>query len=161
MLQWMWPSDSATCPPTPEPTPQCQSASVSAHLLRASPYSLIATPVHMPAGNWAECSTRWLSAQHFRSIIQPNYHPPCIVSTRGRRRQVDTSTHFCPHPAGEKCAHLHKKRTSPGSLSPDGRGQGRLVHTTQPVRNRFIGITRTAQGHDQDTIQSITVLLDL
>src|SRR5438876_12410223 len=22
---------------------------------------------------WAECSTRWLSAQHFRSIIQPNY----------------------------------------------------------------------------------------
>ena len=23
---------------------------------------------------WAECSTRWLSAQHFRSIIQPNYH---------------------------------------------------------------------------------------
>src|SRR2546422_5530361 len=22
----------------------------------------------------AECSTRWLSAQHFRSIIQPNYH---------------------------------------------------------------------------------------
>src|SRR5450755_2387946 len=23
---------------------------------------------------WAQCSTRWPSAQHFRSIIQPNYH---------------------------------------------------------------------------------------
>src|SRR5262249_40654652 len=25
--------------------------------------------------------------------------PPRIVPTRGRRRQVDTSTHFCPNPA--------------------------------------------------------------
>src|SRR5438552_2497958 len=28
---------------------------------------------------WAECSTRWLSAQHFRSIIQPNYHRASAV----------------------------------------------------------------------------------
>ena len=38
---------------------------------------------------WAECSTRWLSAQHFRSIIQPNYqhgHILAIKIDRGRDR---------------------------------------------------------------------------
>jgi len=29
----------------------------------------------------------------------PSAPPPQIVMTRGRRRQVDTSTHFCPNPA--------------------------------------------------------------
>jgi hypothetical protein len=33
-------------------------------------------------------------------------------------------------------------------VSPDGRGYGRLIHTTQPVLHRPIGITRIAQGHD-------------
>src|SRR6266511_5660192 len=28
----------------------------------------------------------------------PGCPPPRLVSTRGRRRQVDTSMHFCPHP---------------------------------------------------------------
>src|SRR5262245_3038094 len=28
----------------------------------------------------------------------PRTPPPRIVPTRGRRRQVDTSTHFCPNP---------------------------------------------------------------
>jgi hypothetical protein len=49
MLHWMWPSAAATCPTTPEPTPQCPSAIVSANPLQASPQSLIATPVHTPA----------------------------------------------------------------------------------------------------------------
>src|SRR2546426_1150907 len=49
MLQWAWPSDPATCPTTPEPTPQGQSAIVSANPLRGSPQSLIVTPVSTPA----------------------------------------------------------------------------------------------------------------
>src|SRR5262249_50473749 len=32
----------------------------------------------------------------------PHTPPPRIVPTRGRRRQVDTSTHFCPNP---ECAY--------------------------------------------------------
>jgi hypothetical protein len=28
---------------------------------------------HSPQFFWAQCSTRWPSALHFRSIIQPNY----------------------------------------------------------------------------------------
>jgi hypothetical protein len=28
----------------------------------------------------------------------PSAPPPRLVSTRGRRRQVNTSTHFCPNP---------------------------------------------------------------
>jgi hypothetical protein len=31
--------------------------------------------------------------------LAPSAPPPCIVPTRGRRRQVDTSMHFCPNPA--------------------------------------------------------------
>lgn len=37
---------------------------------------------------WAECLTRWLSAQHFRSIIQPNYH--------GRRSDAGTAGNGAP-----------------------------------------------------------------
>jgi hypothetical protein len=29
---------------------------------------------------------------------QPSASPPRMISTRGRRRQVDTSHHFCPDP---------------------------------------------------------------
>src|SRR5437867_7689296 len=32
-------------------------------------------------------------------VTAPAAPPPRITSTRGRRRQVDTSTHFCPNPA--------------------------------------------------------------
>ena len=49
MLPWTWPSDPATCLITPTPTPPVPkrklSASVSANPLRASPPSLLATPV--------------------------------------------------------------------------------------------------------------------
>ena len=50
MLHWTWPSDPATCPTdTRAYTLTCQSAIVSANPLLASPKSLIATPVRMPA----------------------------------------------------------------------------------------------------------------
>src|SRR5881409_3752200 len=32
-------------------------------------------------------------------VTAPAAPPPRIPSTRGRKRQVDTSTHFCPNPA--------------------------------------------------------------
>src|SRR2546426_5103617 len=31
--------------------------------------------------------------------LPPSPPPPPITSTRGRRRQIDTSQHFCPDPA--------------------------------------------------------------
>ena len=35
---------------------------------------------------------------HEHGPQRPSCPPPRKVSTRGRRRTVDTSTHFCPHP---------------------------------------------------------------
>ena len=81
MLHWVWPSDPA-CARRPRAHPHGQSATVSPNLLRASPPSRTATPVH-PA------------AAHPQT---PSVPPPRIVPTRGRRRQVDTSHHFCPNP---------------------------------------------------------------
>src|SRR5262245_66498937 len=37
---------------------------------------------------WAQCSTRWLSAQHFRSIIQPNYHQHLVTRRAAALRAV-------------------------------------------------------------------------
>src|SRR5262249_27717349 len=85
MLQWVWPSDhAAVCPTAPEPTPARPTR-------RAGP-----TPVagfsHKPARDACEHTT----APRAQAPAAP---PPRIVPTRGRRRQVDTSTHFCPNPA--------------------------------------------------------------
>ena len=84
MLHWAWPSDPAPRARRHQsPHPHCQSAIVSLNPLRASPPSRTATPV----------STAPPLARKL-----PHTPPPRIVPTRGRRRQVDTSTHFCPNP---------------------------------------------------------------
>ena len=83
MLQWAWPSDPATCPPPSEPTPpkpQRQRA--------PPPLAGLTTKPHCDACAHA-------SAPHTEP---PSTPPPRIVPTRGRRRHVDTSTHFCPNP---------------------------------------------------------------
>src|SRR6266699_2444441 len=73
MLHWAWPSDpAAVCPTAPEPTP-------FAGLTTKPPCDACA------------------HASDLRSEA-PRTPPPRIVPTRGRRRQVDTSTHFCPNP---------------------------------------------------------------
>jgi hypothetical protein len=83
MLHWAWPSDPATCPPPSAPT----APKPKRHREPAQGVGLTTKP---------HCDTR----EHG---IAPRPHasstpPPRIVPTRGRRRQVDTSTHFCPNP---------------------------------------------------------------
>jgi IS1 family transposase len=83
MLHWTWPSDPATCPPTPEPTP-----SVPTRHRERKPFAGLTKKPHCDA-----CA----HASNLRPEA-PCPPPPRIVPTRGRRRQVDTSTHFCPNP---------------------------------------------------------------
>src|SRR5206468_12438930 len=84
MLQWVWPSDpAAACPTTPElPSP------VPKRHREPQPFAGLTTKPHCDA-----CEPR--SAPHPQA---PSFPPPRMVPTRGRRRQVDTSTHFCPNP---------------------------------------------------------------
>src|SRR5215467_5399257 len=83
MLQWAWPSDPATCSPPPEPT-----LPVPKRHRERTPFAGLTTKPHCDA-----CA----HASDLRPEA-PCPLPPRIVSTRGRRRQVDTSTHFCPNP---------------------------------------------------------------
>src|SRR6266481_2878042 len=58
----------------------------------------------------------------------PGCPPPRIVSTRGRPRQVDTSSHFCPHPP---CA--YRGWVGLGHISANGHPNGgpwRQLHCT-------------------------------
>ena len=84
MLQWAWPSDpAATCPTTPEPLPP-----VPKRHREPTPFVGLTTKPHCDAceHSSAPCPQT------------PSSPPPRMVPTRGRRRQVDTSTHFCPNP---------------------------------------------------------------
>jgi hypothetical protein len=83
MLHWAWPSDPATCSPPPEPTPP-----VPKRPRERRPFAGLTTKPHCDA-----CA----HASDLRPEA-PCPPPPRIVSTRGRRRQVDTSMHFCPNP---------------------------------------------------------------
>jgi len=83
MLQWAWPSDPAPCPPTPEPTPP-----VPKRHREPTPFAGLTTKP--PCDACAHATDPRPQA--------PAAPPPRIVPTRGRRRQVDTSMHFCPNP---------------------------------------------------------------
>ena len=84
MLQWAWPSDpAAVCPTTPEPP--------GPRPKRHREPTPFAGLTHKPPCDACEHS----GAPHPQPPASP---PPHIVPTRGRRRQVDTSTHFCPNP---------------------------------------------------------------
>jgi IS1 family transposase len=83
MLQWVWPSDPAMCPTTPEPTPLPPKRHPG-----PKPLEGLTTKPHCDA-----CASS--SAPHPQA---PSVPPPHIVPTRGRRREVDTSRHFCPNP---------------------------------------------------------------
>ena len=83
MLHGLWPSAPATCPPPPEPTPP-----VPKRKRERLPFAGLTHKPHCDA-----CEHRGdLRPQ------SPSSRPPHIVMTRGRRRQVDTSMHFCPNP---------------------------------------------------------------
>jgi IS1 family transposase len=83
MLHGAWPSDPATCPTTPEPTPLPPKRHPG-----PKPFEGLTTKPHCDA-----CASS--SAPHSQTPAVP---PPHIVPTRGRRRKVDTSRHFCPNP---------------------------------------------------------------
>jgi IS1 family transposase len=83
MCHGMWPSAPATCLPTPEPTPP-----VPKRKRERTPFAGLTTKPHCAA-----CAHGTAPRPH-----APSTPPPRIVPTRGRRRQVDTSTHFCPNP---------------------------------------------------------------
>jgi IS1 family transposase len=83
MLQWAWPSDAAVCPTTPEPPPLWPK-----HKREPKPFAGLTTKPHCDACERANAPRPQA----------PSAPPPRIVMTRGRRRQVDTSHHFCPNP---------------------------------------------------------------
>jgi IS1 family transposase len=83
MLQWAWPSDpAAVCPTTPEPP--------GPRPKRHREPTPFAGLTQKPPCDACEHS----GAPHPQPPASP---PPPIVPTRGRRRQVDPSTHFCPN----------------------------------------------------------------
>ena len=84
MLQWVWPSaPAAACSTTPEPPPLPPKRQ-----REPKPFEGLTIKPHCDA-----CA----QASDLRPEA-PCPPPPRIVPTRGRRRQVDTSTHFCPNP---------------------------------------------------------------
>src|SRR6266700_4424461 len=84
MLQWAWPSDPATaCPTTQEPPPP-----LPKRHREPKPFEGLTTKPHCDA-----CVQVSDPRPH-----APSAPPPRIVMTRGRRREVDTSRHYCPNP---------------------------------------------------------------
>jgi hypothetical protein len=84
MLHWAWPSDSATaCPTTLDPTPPRPKRS-----REPKPFAGLTRKPHCDACEPAPAPR----------LPAPAAPPPRLVPTRGRRRQVDTSMHFCPNP---------------------------------------------------------------
>src|SRR5262245_2831134 len=83
MCHWLWPSAPATCLPTPEPTPPGPKRQ-----REHKPFAGLTTKPHCDT-----CEHGTAPRPH-----APSTPPPRIVPTRGRRRHVDTSTHFCPNP---------------------------------------------------------------
>ncbi len=85
MLQWAWPSDPAPVSPmTPEPPGPRPKR-------HREPTSFAGLTTKPPCDACEHPTDSRPPA--------PAAPPPRLVPTRGRRRQVDTSTHFCPNPA--------------------------------------------------------------
>src|SRR6266446_2526623 len=84
MLQWVWPSDpTAVCPTTPESPPPPPKR----HREPKPFEGLIKKP---------PCDACEQSSEPPPQT--PSCPPPRMEPTRGRRRHVDTSLHFCPNP---------------------------------------------------------------
>ncbi len=84
MLAWLWPSEPAAArpiPPTPVTPPRKRSTA-------PKPFTGLTRKPHCDA-----CEHRGDPPSQ-----TPSSPPLRIVMTRGRRRQVDTSMHFCPNP---------------------------------------------------------------
>src|SRR5713101_5034508 len=84
MLQWAWPSDPAAACPPPELPPLLPKR-------KREPKSFAGLTTKPPC----DACEHGTTAPRPQAPAAP---PPRLMPTRGRRRQVDTSTHFCPHP---------------------------------------------------------------
>jgi IS1 family transposase len=83
MLHWVWPSDPAAYPTTPEP-----SSALPKRKREPKPFAGFTHKPHCEAcGPTADLR-----------LQAPSALPPRIVPLRGRRRQVNTATQFCPNP---------------------------------------------------------------
>jgi len=83
MLAWVWPSEPAAArliPPTPVTPPRTRSTA-------PTPFPGLTRKPHCDACEPTIADCR---------LPLPSAPPPKIISTRGRRRHVDTSRHFCP-----------------------------------------------------------------
>src|SRR4030095_9236510 len=83
ILSWLWPSEPAAArplPPTPVTPPRKRSTA-------PQPFPGLTRKPHCDA-----CAQTIKD----RRLPLPSAPPPKIISTRGRRRHVDTSRHFCP-----------------------------------------------------------------
>src|SRR5215813_9030399 len=84
MLHWVWPSDSAAaCLTTLEPP-------LSQRKRRREPKPFVG---HTTKPHCDACAHATAPRP-----LAPSAPPPRLVPTRGRRRQADTSPHFCPNP---------------------------------------------------------------
>jgi IS1 family transposase len=84
MLQWAWPSDRVmepSAPPQPVPPRRTRSR---------EPKPFVGLTTKPPCDACEHASAPYPHA--------PSAPPPRLVMARGRRRQVDTSRHFCPNP---------------------------------------------------------------
>ncbi len=84
MLQWAWPSDPAAACPPPELPPLLPKR-------KREPKSFAGLTTKPPC----DACEHGTTAPRPQAPAAP---PPRLMPTRGRRRQVDTSTHFCPNP---------------------------------------------------------------
>src|SRR5881628_1669996 len=83
ILSWLWPSEPAAARPLP-PTPV------------TPPRKRSTAPKPFPGSTRKpHCDTCEQTIED-RRLPLPSAPPPKIISTRGRRRHVDTSRHFCP-----------------------------------------------------------------
>jgi len=83
MLSWLWPSEPAAArplPPTPVTPPRKRSTA-------PQPFPGLTRKPHGDA-----CA----HTIEDRRLPLPSAPPPKIISTRGRRRHIDPSRHFCP-----------------------------------------------------------------
>jgi IS1 family transposase len=84
MLQWAWPSAPVAVGSTiPAPLP-----SLPKRRREPTPFAGLTHKPHCDACAHANAPRPQA----------PSAPPPCLVMTRGRRRQVDTARHFCPNP---------------------------------------------------------------
>ena len=106
MLHYVWPSQDAVSPPPPGP-PQLKRKRSKA----PKPFAGLTTKPHCDVCAHA-------AAPHLHA---PAALPPRLVPPRGRRRQVDTSMHFCPNP---DCA--YRGWVGWGNLRANGHPNGEI-----------------------------------